>query len=362
MATADSTSPCTEYIHIAYPVSPIDRVTWVDLPDALWHEILRFSAVQDLVRMERVCKKFNIQLDRKDRSHGAQEQGREREREREREQEQLSSIHDLWKTHCQHRWNDKPRYKLTDEREDWLRRHYDEHFATVDYGDTAGGATGRATGRATGSRTESSHVMMGNAAPFPVANTASSSPSTTSTPSLSKFSWKKTYFWMEQELARTTLTYDELESLDWYFNFTPLAGGRGKDTLLRCIFRHGLLSIGGAGFPSLPYRMLFLHPGDNPDIFSEQQVNATDQHSDTDTTTDATTDTETHDNPIFHGGIDTSQARRHNQEQAVLIADFPLHYVSRLHDSGEWLMTNAHVTFVSTDEAGALTYKDRNFQ
>mmetsp|Transcript_8940 Transcript_8940/g.21271 ORF Transcript_8940/g.21271 Transcript_8940/m.21271 type:complete len:154 (-) Transcript_8940:110-571(-) len=89
-------------------------MSWVDLPDALWHEILRFSTVQDLVQMEQVCWKFNTCMNINMNIH----------LEHKEHQGQISSIHDLWKTHCQNRWNDKPRYKLTEEREAWLRRHY----------------------------------------------------------------------------------------------------------------------------------------------------------------------------------------------------------------------------------------------
>jgi hypothetical protein len=155
---------------------------------------------------------------------------------------------ELWKARCNDCWKEFPRYRLTGSRQRWL----DEQ--------------------------------------------------------LKYYSWKARYAWVKQDLSRTTLTKAELESLDWYFNFTPLAGGQGKDTLRRCIFRDGLLLA--AGFPPLPYSLVNMG----------------------------------------------------SRKQALAINDFPVHFVERLKSSGEWLIKNSNVTFVSCDEAGSLSYTDRGFQ
>eukprot|EP00980_Cylindrotheca_fusiformis_P019295 scaffold6614_cov88-Cylindrotheca_fusiformis.AAC.6 len=123
------------------------------------------------------------------------------------------------------------------------------------------------------------------------------------------YSWKARYAWVQLDLSRTVLTEMELETMDWYFNFTPQVGGRGKDTLRRCIFRDGMLLI--VGFPPLPYNLVKIG----------------------------------------------------SHKQALVIEDFPLHFVERLKDTGEWLIKNPNVTMVSScDESGALSYTDRGFQ
>ena len=104
--------------------------------------------------------------------------------------------------------------------------------------------------------------------------------------------------------------------MHWYFNFTRQAGGKGKQTLRRCIFRHGLLFL--SGFPPLPYHLRIV-PSPNPNRVGMNDV-------------------------------------------VMFINDFPPHYIERLPSCGEWLITNHNVTLVSCDEAWTLTYTDRGFQ
>ena len=157
------------------------------------------------------------------------------------------TLQQQWKIRCQRRWEHLPRYRLTPSRQNWL----DENVGTE--------------------------------------------------------CWKERYLWGEYDLCRTVISKNELETLDWYFNFTPHSGGRGRDTLRRCIFRDGLLLL--FGFPPLPYQLVQL-----------------------------------------------------GARQALIISNFPPHYFYRIPSCGEWLIKNFNVTLVSTDEEGTLTYTDRGFQ
>ncbi len=64
-------------------------------------------------------------------------------------------------------------------------------------------------------------------------------------------SYKATYRQISMEVRRTKITPEDLEFLSWYFNFTPAAGGRGKDTLVKCKFYNSCLILDE--YPPLPY-------------------------------------------------------------------------------------------------------------
>mmetsp|Transcript_11192 Transcript_11192/g.25929 ORF Transcript_11192/g.25929 Transcript_11192/m.25929 type:complete len:157 (+) Transcript_11192:1-471(+) len=123
--------------------------------------------------------------------------------------------------------------------------------------------------------------------------------------------WKNTYQWAWREVHRTQLHEGEMEALHWYFNFTPLAGGRGLETLVRAEFSRGYMFLPNGQFPPLPY---------------------------------------------------TLETDEENNKQYVRIANFPPHVVSRIADDGEWLIANSNVTFVSCDYMGTLLYRGRSFQ
>ena len=101
--------------------------------------------------------------------------------------------------------------------------------------------------------------------------------------------YKVSYRHIIAEVQRTTINPADLEFLNWYFNFSPAAGGRGKATLVECSFIDGCLILDE--YPPLPYYII-------------------------------------------------------DESRSVNIAYFPPHDVSRLPD-GEWLIRNENVAMVS---------------
>jgi hypothetical protein len=162
-----------------------------------------------------------------------------------------ANLDPLWRKHCQRRWQHWPRYRLTDERDNELAER------------------------------------------FPM------------------YTWKQKYLWAEKDAMRTTLTKNELESLGWYFNFAPSAGGREDETLTRAVFRSGSLHlIGMPQYPPMPYRLV---------------------------------------------NVNSSQ-------QQLLIVPFPSHNITRNEDDREFLIANENVTFVSCGPGGELRYRGRGFR
>ena len=98
----------------------------------------------------------------------------------------------LWRNLCSEAWKRWPRYALTEERERWLSQH-----------------------------------MPG--------------------------SWVDRYRLIGRDMARTAVTTAELEEGEWWFNFTPLAGGLGERTLQRARFLEGKVHL--AGYPPLPFTL-----------------------------------------------------------------------------------------------------------
>jgi hypothetical protein len=149
--------------------------------------------------------------------------------------------------------------------------------------------------------------------------------------------WKQRYVWMKREIQRTHITISELENtgddhddhddddlrnIVWWFNFTPSAGGRGNETLCRVQFSQGFLFVPLPLFLPMPYRLIVDEADDD--------------------------------------GEEDGQRRQYMQ-----ILDFPRHHIQGLHESGEWLITNDNVTFVSCSsgiEDDRPTYNERGFQ
>ncbi len=119
--------------------------------------------------------------------------------------------------------------------------------------------------------------------------------------------WKQRYLWVEMDYSRTRITVEELETSQWYFNFTPEAGGRGSETLTRCFFGRGFMIV--FGWPPLRCRL----------VDDENQ-------------------------------------------QKLYVSDFPPHTIERRASNGEWVIKNQNVICVSSHETDTLTYRDGGFQ
>lgn len=113
---------------------------------------------------------------------------------------------------------------------------------------------------------------------------------------------------MERDIVRTRITWEELQELSWWFNFTPRAGGRGTATLRHVQFLQGFLFV-PEYCPPMPYRLELV-----------------------------------------------------NGAQYLHIYDFPPHRIERLPSCGEWIIFNENVTFVTCEEGGRPVYGARGFQ
>ena len=112
-------------------------------------------------------------------------------------------------------------------------------------------------------------------------------------PRLVTRSWKQKYLFVEKDYARKCLTWDDLRTNEWYFNFKPHAGGRGTETLQKC------------SFPERGRMILSDWP-----------------------------------HPLYW------QLGRHRQQQYMIINEFPPHVIERC-KNGEWKIENENVVFVS---------------
>ena len=99
-----------------------------------------------------------------------------------------------WRGLCEKRWEDKPRYRLTAKREAELSTH------------------------------------------------------------MRTLSWRRRYATFEVDGRRSSITDEELCSLGWYFNYTPDAGGLGRETLRRGVFKDGRLAV--PDYPNLRYALV----------------------------------------------------------------------------------------------------------
>ena len=99
-----------------------------------------------------------------------------------------------WRGLCEARWEDKPRYRLTEQRLQVLNTH------------------------------------------------------------MRSVSWRRRYATFEVDGRRSSITEEELSSLGWYFNYTPDAGGLGRETLRRVLFKAGRLAM--PDYPNLPYALI----------------------------------------------------------------------------------------------------------
>ena len=142
--------------------------------------------------------------------------------------------------------------------------------------------------------------------------------------------WKKLYKRTEEHAACKILTKQAINSCAWLFNFTPRAGGRGKETLRKADFScDGTLNI----YPD--YRNLRWS-------FLER------------------------DDVAANGGCGAFSCSCSIPCQAMRIENFPLHRIQRIESTRQWLITNEYVTLLSVSKQAAdldsVEYDERGFQ
>jgi len=197
----------------------------------------------------------------------------------------------IWRSLCAARWQNKPRYRLTAARERWLDVHL----------------------------------------PLP---------------------WKDRFAFFERDARRQHLHPSELVTNRWHFNFTPQAGGRGRETLQLVHFRDDepkpMLHM--QGYPPLPYHLSCKSQPSLPG----QPVEAPGVK--------AQWGPPTREQALMDDLIDAPSAGASPEVQVLYIANFPAHQVSRRESDWEWLIVNENVTLVSAGPEGDVSFDERGFQ
>lgn len=168
-------------------------------------------------------------------------------------------------------------------------------------------------------------------------------------------SWRLRFRNCLAEMSRTEMLESDLRDLDWHFNFTRLAGGRGQHTKQRARFHAGHLYV--MGYPPLPYSLHAPDPVPTPPSASAPA-------DPPDPPDDPTV-------PTTSVGLGMARVREllrsmltnvppvmgppPRPPQLLLIANFPPHVVTRL-DNAEWLMYNENVTITTDAE-----FNERDF-
>ena len=235
-----------------------------------------------------------------------------------------------WRELCKARWECWPHYRLTDARERWL----------------------------------DVELPLEHARPprWPCRVKAVEAPS--------PLGWLGRYRWVELDALRTRLIDEDLTRQCWYFNFSPSAGGRGRATLARATFgSDGWLSV--PNYPPLPYALADLQVVMQDDyeanvmldnMVVEQAANQPGGDADAGAyheLQDEELDQLLGDGGDNGGGGGAPRGRR--TRQALLINNFPPHYIRRLPKSREWVVANDNVTFVSCAEGELPAFDERGF-
>jgi hypothetical protein len=139
-------------------------------------------------------------------------------------------------------------------------------------------------------------------------------------------SWKDRYIWVEEDCARTELIIDELQRLEWNFNFLPWANRNpAGDTVSRCYFVGGRLYL---------LKYLWIYPRLDYEIVD-------------DTTNIVDVGDNVMDEPLqAAAALARTSHPRCSQTQQVRVAHFPQHRVARTSQGG-WLLWNENVVFFS---------------
>jgi hypothetical protein len=149
--------------------------------------------------------------------------------------------------------------------------------------------------------------------------------------------WKDRYKWVEIDFRRTEITQEELERLEWHFNFLPWAGGRsnGTGSLSLAYFHQGRLYL---------TKYLWMYPILNYEVITSNTEIASmeDFHLDFRVGLDDMLGEPLRQAVIYAG---TSNPR-HSPVQYVQISSFPAHYIARTSNGG-WVLWNENVVFFS---------------
>lgn len=165
----------------------------------------------------------------------------------------------------------------------------------------------------------------------------------------SALSWKDRYKWVEIDFCRTEIPQEELERLEWHFNFLPCAGRRanGNGTRSLAYFHHGRLYLTKYlwMYPTLNYEVITA----NPEIESME-----DFHLDFRVGLD-----EVLGEPLRQAVLSAGTSHpRHSSVQYVQISSFPAHYTARTSNGG-WVLWNENVVFFSTGLAREAQLPDQ---
>ena len=165
--------------------------------------------------------------------------------------------------------------------------------------------------------------------------------------------WKERYKWVERDFLRTEITRDELERLEWHFNYLPWAGGTTGEagTQSAAYFHQGRLYL---------LKYLWIYP-----MLTYELVEVNTQ-TDTQRAGNALRNAEfltgmevVLGEPLLQASIaaDVSSPRSSN-EQFVQIGSFPPHYVART-SAGGWILWNENVVLFSNGKPRALPLPDQ---
>ena len=174
--------------------------------------------------------------------------------------------------------------------------------------------------------------------------------------------WVARYRFSLREIIRTTITTEELQTLNWHFNFTPAAGGRGRATLVRARFTKTHVVL--PNYPPLPY---MLHMPSEVEAAANEGEGSTSADESSGGGSEsggggrtlrsllASLVSRLH---VMDGGRQMPTASP--TPQCLQIANFPGHCVQRLED-GEWLVYNHNVSFVSCVGTEPSAFDQRGF-
>ena len=157
--------------------------------------------------------------------------------------------------------------------------------------------------------------------------------------------WIGRYRHFEADALRTEISAAELIELSWNFNFTPQAGGRGRESLVPARFSDAHLHV--PGYPPLPYA---LRSGSGASTGGPEASSVAAALSTVRALMTSLLSTEPEA---------AAPAGSEVEPQQMLIAHFPPHRIRRYREEMEWVIENENVNIVSC-AAGSIGSFDEN--